>query len=178
MKENPLPCTGLVIAGGAASRMGQNKALLRWRNGNLVQHLVQVILQTVKEIMIVGLDSADLFSDYPVQIVSDDKQNGPLGGILLGLKTMNTDKALVVACDMPFVTESSIKILWEQSENFDVVVPKTPDGLHPLFGIYSKSCIIPIERLLARNNKKIIGFFNEVSCKIFYPETDLESWQK
>jgi molybdopterin-guanine dinucleotide biosynthesis protein A len=52
----------------------------------------------------------------------------------------------------------------------DVVIPRIGRLLEPLHAIYSKSCLEPIDRLLARGWLKIIDFYSEV--RVRYVEED------
>ncbi len=53
----------------------------------------------------------------------------------------------------------------EERDEYDVIVPKTSDGLHPLHAIYSKKCLDPISQSLDRNDLKIIHFFQKVRVR-------------
>ena len=62
----------------------------------------------------------------------------PLVGILSGLATLNSEYAVVVACDMPFAKVQIIEYLLKLGEGFDAAVPVWPDGLaEPLFAVYN-----------------------------------------
>ncbi len=58
------------------------------------------------------------------------KDQGPLAGILTGLKNIKSDKAMVIPCDSPFVTEFFVNKMFTYSEeaNFDAFVPKWSNG--------------------------------------------------
>ncbi|MGQ9608283.1 MAG: NTP transferase domain-containing protein [bacterium] len=43
-----------------------------------------------------------------------------------------------MACDMPFIEPGLLELLMHQSEKYDIVIPKTPDGYHLLCVVYSK----------------------------------------
>jgi len=53
----------------------------------------------------------------------------------------------------------------EERDEYDVIVPKTHDGLHPLHAIYSKKCLNPMRQLLTRNELKIVNFYHQVRVR-------------
>jgi molybdopterin-guanine dinucleotide biosynthesis protein A len=113
-----------------------------------------------------------------VEIVTDIYTNkGALGGIHAGLFHSPSKQAFVVACDMPFINKHFIKYMLERSKNFDIVVPKCPEGFQPLHAIYSQKCLSRIENLLANDKLKITDFYkgfkiltiNEDMIRFFNP---------
>jgi molybdopterin-guanine dinucleotide biosynthesis protein A len=82
-----------------------------------------------------------------------------------GLFYSPTYHAFCSACDMPLLNPQVIKYMTEGRDDYDVVVPKTADGLHPLHAIYSKNCLDPMRQLLERDDLKIINFFQQVRVR-------------
>ncbi len=66
---------------------------------------------------------------------------------------------------MPFLNPRLIKYMGEERDDYDVIVPKTHDGLHPLHAIYSKKCLNPMSQSLDRNDLKIVNFFQQVRVR-------------
>ena len=67
---------------------------------------------------------------------------------------------------MPFLKESIIKFLMKEIEDYEVIVPKTKDGLQPLHAIYSKNCLEPIKKIIKQNKLKILDLYPMVRVKI------------
>lgn len=113
---------GLVIlAAGAASRMGQPKQLLPYQGQPLIQHIVTVAQQSrCQQILVVlGAYAAPiqrvLVAHYPaVSIVhNSDWQQGLSSSIRLGITTLlsqvpDLDAIGLLLCDQPFVSASLI----------------------------------------------------------------------
>jgi molybdopterin-guanine dinucleotide biosynthesis protein A len=59
-------------------------------------------------------------------------------------------------------------------EDYDVVVPRTKDGLQPLHAIYSKNCLDPIRKIMEQKTFKIIDFYPMVKVNIV-EENELRS---
>jgi molybdopterin-guanine dinucleotide biosynthesis protein A len=63
---------------------------------------------------------------------------------------------------MPFLNRALISHLVSLSPGYDIVIPRTEDGLQPLHAIYSQKCLPFMEDLLRKGNLKIIDFFHRV----------------
>jgi molybdopterin-guanine dinucleotide biosynthesis protein A len=75
---------------------------------------------------------------------------------------------------MPFIKKAVVQYLIKNTEGYDVIAPRTIDGLQPLHAIYSKKCLIPIKNILEKGNYKIIDFYDMVNIKII-EEDDFHS---
>ena len=91
-----LPWTGVVLAGGRSSRMGQDKARLPWQGQPLLQHMVG-LLQAA------GAAQVVVSGDYPEAggIADGTPGLGPLGGIASVARTLPDGPLLLVPVDMP-----------------------------------------------------------------------------
>jgi molybdopterin-guanine dinucleotide biosynthesis protein A len=67
---------------------------------------------------------------------------------------------------MLFLNESVIKYLIQSIGDFDIIIPKTKDGLQPLHAIYSKNCLGPIKKVIEQGKYKIIDIYDMVKVKI------------
>ena len=155
--------TGIILAGGVSKRLDyKNKALLNIGNKSVIEYVICALSQVTANILLItnspsefGYLGLPMFQDIP-------PGSGSLGGIYTGLRVSETYHNLIVACDMPFIRPYLLTFLIEHSENYDVVIPVTPDGHHPTCAVYSKSCIEPIESQIRAGNLKISDFFPHV----------------
>src|ERR1700687_2930113 len=81
--------------------------------------------------------------------------------------------ALVVggrqACDMPFVTAELLGHLLSRAGHWDVVVPRTECGYHPLCAlcaVYTRGCGRAVARRLAEGRLTMIGLFEELRVRV------------
>lgn len=82
-------------------------------------------------------------------VLDEMPESGPIGGIYSGLKNCKEDALFVVACDMPFVTVKGIKRLLEvYSHRPKITIAWAEDQEQPLLGIYPKSALPYIEKLI------------------------------
>ncbi len=156
MKPQKQPITGLLLAGGKSSRMGQNKAFLMFKNKPFIKHIADAVLPITESIIIVSDDIA--YDDLGFQRVNDIiKDAGPLSGIVSGLKAIKTPRALVVSCDVPLLNTEVLNLLIAQiEENTDQIIQlKTKTHTMPLLAIYPKSCLEILEKSLLSGNRKV-----------------------
>ena len=126
--------TGFILAGGASSRMGREKAWLPVGQRPLIELVIQRLRPQVQRLLIVAnARNACLFERLPVEEVLIDVKpaHGPLMGIYTGLMHTQTPLNLFVPCDMP----------WVEGRLSDRLVQACRDGVefvasrHPLEGI-------------------------------------------
>lgn len=165
MLEHKEEVTGIILAGGKAKRLGKDKGLLRVGPRPILDATIEKLASFCKETILVG----ENLSKYSAQIkvIHDEVPNqGPLQGILSGLKASSTRYSLVVGVDMPFLNQELLKFLVSQADDSSVIIPESPKGLEPLCAVYSRSCIEPIGSELSKRNFKIASFFEKVNLKI------------
>ena len=157
--------TGVILAGGKSSRMGQNKALMSLGGKRLVDRVVEVMRSVFDDLLMVT-NTPDVYADLGVPMVRDVwPEKGSLGGVYSAIYHVATPYCLVVACDMPFLRTAVLRYLITQMNDYDVVVPDVLGELQTLHAIYSKACLQPIERRLDMNRLRIVGFFPEVRVR-------------
>jgi molybdopterin-guanine dinucleotide biosynthesis protein A len=159
------PLYGLVLAGGASRRMGQDKAALAlhgrpqlaWARDLLARHCERVFTSI----------RADQHDD-PVRrdqavIVDLLEGAGPIAGIAAAQTTHPGHAWLVLACDLPFVDDRCIDALVLHRDGRPVVAyASSHDGLpEPLCAIYEPASSAGVQAAIAsgRNcpRKYILG---------------------
>jgi molybdopterin-guanine dinucleotide biosynthesis protein A len=167
--------TGIILAGGKSQRMGRNKAFLDAGGVPLFERVYVVFRKLFSEIIIVANDARP-FERYEALLRNDIIVNkGALGGLYTGLFYSSTYHAFCSACDMPLLNPQVIKYMTEGRDDYDVIVPKTADGLHPLHAIYSKNCLDPMRQLLERDDLRIVNFFQQVRVR-YIEETEIKEF--
>lgn len=168
--------TGIILAGGKSSRMGQNKALLPIRGKTVIEHITSELAQVTDRLLIVTNSFAD-YQFLKIPMVEDHwKEKGPLAGIQAGLQASDTDENLVVACDMPFISTTLATYLFDQLADDDVeaVVPNLDGQLHPLFAVYRKRVAEVVGEALQKDELRIRLLFNNINTRLV-TEADLQS---
>ncbi|HYK74802.1 MAG TPA: molybdenum cofactor guanylyltransferase, partial [Pseudoneobacillus sp.] len=131
--------------------MGTNKALLKLGNQTVIEKVIEEMRPITAELIVV----TNTFEDYEflgLPLVADLRKGlGPLAGLEAGLLASSNEKNMVVACDMPFISQSLAKLLLDQLADYDAAVPNVEGRLHPLFAAYRKSCLTEIQKSLDEN---------------------------
>lgn len=162
--------TAMILAGGKSSRMGQDKALLKFGDRTLLEHLAALMKPIFSETLVIlderektnnlDLSDAKVYEDLP-------KGKGPLAGIYTGLLYSKNEMSCVFTCDMPFVDEPLIHQLtgfWEQ--DYDAVCLEVPQGNYqPFPGIYARSARYVMGFLLNRGEGSMKKFLEVASVK-------------
>src|SRR5688572_11159804 len=135
------PATCGILAGGASSRMGQNKAVMDFRCRPLIRRQID-ILSPIFEEVIIGANDPAPYAPFGLRVVPDLlSERCALTGIHALLAAAKHDRVFVVACDMPYLHEALIDSLFLFLGEFDAVVPESDHGLEPLHAFYRKSCL-------------------------------------
>lgn len=157
--------SGIILAGGKSSRMGVNKALLHINGVPAIQRIKDVVQGLVSELLL-ATNEKDTYEFLGGRIVGDIvKAKGPLSGIHSGIHASATDRNLVVACDLPFlsrpVTAELIRIA--ANVNADAVVPIIKGKIHPLFAVYRSTILPEAERALENNRLKMLDLLRSLA---------------
>jgi molybdopterin-guanine dinucleotide biosynthesis protein A len=148
--------TGIILAGGSSRRMGQNKALLSLPTNQavtFVEHLASLLVECCVETFIVARDqaSASAYAYRGVHVVFDKTPGiGPLMGLYSGLSAMNTERALVLAVDLPLVQPALLTFLLSQPVGAGTLLVPVVHGVpQVMLAIYPRT-VLPImkEQLL------------------------------
>lgn len=108
-KEQPptrAQISGLILAGGLATRMGgQDKGLVLLDGRPLIAHVADILRPQTAELVINCNRNQDRYRDYAATVVGDELPDfpGPLAGIQAGLRACRHDWVMIVPCDMPYL---------------------------------------------------------------------------
>jgi molybdopterin-guanine dinucleotide biosynthesis protein A len=158
-------CTGVILAGGAASRYGgRPKGLERVGGRRVIDRVADALRGATDELLLIANDSAARAWLTEVRVAADVRTNcGSLGGIHAALVRAG-QPVLVVAWDMPFVPAALLRMLRDGGSRADAVLPESGSrrGLEPLCAYYSPACVPAIERRLDANDMRVVSFFEDV----------------
>ncbi len=147
---NESPVTGIILAGGKSSRMGYDKGLAEIDGRKIIERVYGVLKQVADQVIIISNNDAYHYMGLPV-FGDIYKEKGPLSGIYTGLAHSGTERNLVVACDMPFVSVELLKNILDRSEDYDIVVPTVNNDMEPLCGFYRKEINGKLKELIEQH---------------------------
>ncbi len=160
-----LRCTGVVLAGGQASRFGGlPKGLERVAGERIIDRVATALADVTDDLLLIANDPDASTWLAGVRCFPDVRPGiGSLGGIHAAL-VHAARSVLVVAWDMPFVPPALLAELRAAGAGVDVAVPESGSrrGLEPLCAFYAQACTPAIERRLDADDRRVIGFFDDV----------------
>jgi molybdopterin-guanine dinucleotide biosynthesis protein MobB len=159
--HSPAPL-GVILAGGASRRFGSPKALARVAGRRIVDRVRDALAAAVPEVVLSANEPA-LFADLGLPMRADlVAGQGALGGIHTALRwavERGRPGALVVACDMPWVSASLLRMIVQRagSTPADAVVPESGGrrGIEPLCAWYSVRSLPQIERMIGEGERRV-----------------------
>lgn len=132
---------GAVLAGGAGSRIGGDKALVVLGGRPLIEYPVAAMRGAVANVTIVAKPDTALPASLPpdVRVVREPAlPRHPLVGIVHALRSAGGRPVIVCAGDLPFITPEALRALGATDpEGAPAVVATDPGGaLQPLLAVY------------------------------------------
>lgn len=135
---------GLVLAGGAARRMGgANKALILLGGKPLIAHAIERLAPQVAAIALSANRDAERLTAYDCTILPDHDPRllGPLAGVLAGLcwaSGAGFTHLATAAADTPFFPVEYVERLAEGRSSSRAAIALAASGgrLHPVFGLW------------------------------------------
>jgi molybdopterin-guanine dinucleotide biosynthesis protein A len=142
--------------------MGENKALLAFRGKPLLSRQLDILAPLFEEILLSAREALP-YRDFPCRIVLDRlSERCALTGLHALLSASPTEHVFAVACDLPFLSVPLIERLLAHRDGNDVVIPESNRKLEPLYAVYSRACLGPIEECARRGLWKTTAFHPQV----------------
>jgi molybdopterin-guanine dinucleotide biosynthesis protein A len=162
--------TGFVLAGGASLRMGRDKALLAIAGEPLIIRSARLVESAAGEATVVG--NPEAFRPLGLRVASDDWPSaGPLGGIATALGISKAPWNLIVACDLPYLTQGWLNYLVARAlvSQADAVMPMNARGSEPLCAMYHQRCEPAFRVELGRGMRKLTEALRGVLVEMIAP---------
>jgi molybdopterin-guanine dinucleotide biosynthesis protein A len=164
IQENPPQLLrAYVLAGGASSRFGQDKALIEVGGKPMLARMWELLRSVVNEVKVVAPAGRYENESAGAPIVEDRwPGQGPLGGILTALMQAQDIAApcewnLIVSCDMPFLTREWLAYLAERAlkSSAQVVLPHSASGPEPLCACWRTAAAETLSAAFERGVRKV-----------------------
>ena len=161
-------CTGVILAGGGATRYGGlPKGLERVGGERIIDRAATALRGATDELLLIA--NADGAAAWlpGVRVAADVRPGeGALGGLHAALTHARGDIVLV-AWDMPFVSAALLMALRARGaqEAADAVLPESDGsrrGVEPLCAWYSSRCLSAVAAALDAGDRRVIAFHDAV----------------
>ena len=171
---------GYVLAGGASSRFGTDKALAEFQGRTMLARTAKLLSTAISNVKIVS-PTAKL-SDAAYKTISDRwPGEGPLGGILTALLDAQSESdtntwCFIVSCDMPFLNAEWLRFLAERAaqSGAEAVVPKSAKGWEPLCACWRVSAAEIVLPNFEAGTRKITEALNALHVEVL----DEKEWKR
>jgi molybdopterin-guanine dinucleotide biosynthesis protein A len=138
---------GVVLAGGAASRMGGDKASLPLAGRPLIAYPVEALRRALGDVAIVAKRETQLPALEPPPAVwhEPDEPRHPLTGIVEALRRADGRPLIVLACDLPLVSAELVAELAAAPSSAPALVASAGGVLQPLCARYEPAALELLE---------------------------------
>ena len=163
---------GFILAGGASSRMGRDKARLELGGETFTARVARALGAVCGHVSVVGARPAGAEAGLPV-VPDIFARRGALGGLHAALAAGRAPWAAVVSCDLPFVSgELWTRLAALRAEEFAAVVPLQRDGrVQPLCALYARApCLGQVEEMLRAGELRPRALLQRVPARLVAPE--------
>ena len=150
---------GVVLAGGQSRRMGQDKALMRFRDERLLDRALGKLGCQVDVLLLNRADRPDDIDDS-VTLISDRHtgSQGPLAGVHAALafmaeQGMDNAALFTVPVDSPFIPMDLVSRLNQADQ--PVAFATSQDQRHPVFARWPANALPTIDAALRQGDRKI-----------------------
>ena len=166
-----IPC--VIFAGGKSSRMKEDKALLPFGDcKTLAEYQYKKMLAIFDRVYISTKSNKFPFK---ASLLFDNNDNFAPTYAFLSIFSQLKDEALfVISVDTPFVNKNIINsILQTHKKNcYDIVVAKSPNGVHPLCGVYTKKVVPALNSMINKNIHRLNLLLKKIDTYFLYFEDD------
>ena len=175
--------TGLILAGGRGSRMGNvDKGLQSFRGKPMAQHAIERLLPQVGSVMVNANRNLERWLELAAPVWADETPGfaGPLAGLEAGLRHCVTPWLLAVPCDSPFLPPDLAERLGAAVEQADAdlafAVTREP-GMrpqpHPVFCLVKTSRLPVLSRYLAEGGRRMDGWYADLKAvEVLFEDAD------
>jgi FdhD protein len=159
--------TAAILAGGASSRMGTNKALLEVDGTQIISRTYQVLARLFHDVIIIT-NSPEEYDFLPCRKMPDLYPGvGSIAGLHSALAHSTSHRTFITACDMPYIEPDTIRHLCQlQQDGYDAVIPFSSGGQEPLHAVYAAACKDVFEKAILKNERKILDILERMNTRL------------
>ena len=156
---------GVVLAGGKSTRLGRDKAWLRFGDRPLLRQVAELLAQVTGDILIAGRDPLEFGLEAPW--LPDVIENmGPAGGVLTVLAATGRP-CLILSCDLPFLDAATLDRLvavWRRRPDWALMTTyriRETGYIESLVAVYEPGGAALVRQNLARGERRLSAIFPE-----------------
>ena len=172
-----MQATGIILAGGKSSRMGEDKGLVLLNGKPMIQYVIEALKEVVSNIIIISNNAS--YNKFGVPVYSDIiKNKGPVWGIYTGLYHSTTELNFCISCDVPMISSDFIFWLLNKSGNASITLPMYKDKIQQMIGVYSKQVLSNFKESTEKEHLKLSQVNKDMACEIIDIEKEYANFDE
>ena len=172
-----MQATGIILAGGKSSRMGEDKGLVLLNGKPMIQYVIEALKEVVSDIIIISNNAS--YNKFRIPVYADIiKDKGPVGGIYTGLYHSKTQLNFCISCDVPMISSDFILWLLKRSGNASITLPMYKDKIHQMIGVYSKQVLSNFKESTEKEHLKLSQVNKDMACEIIDIEKEYANFDE
>lgn len=156
--------TGVVLAGGRATRMGGKDKGLEDLNGKpLWKHVADTLAGQVASIAISANRNIDIYQRSGYAVYQDNLADypGPLAGMLSVMQQSQGEWFLFCSCGTPFIPSCLVERMAMQRGASPVVWVHDGERDHPTIALINKVLVPDLQTYLAAGERRVMVFMRQ-----------------
>jgi molybdopterin-guanine dinucleotide biosynthesis protein A len=156
--------------------MGQDKAALTMPNGHtLLGQAVHTLRAAGANEILVSVRQGQTYGLPGTREVTDPTENcGPLGGLVAALGATEAERIIVLAVDLPAMTDDYLRTLIAESTPTCGIVPMRGDFFEPLAAVYPHFAVHSARTALAAGRLSLQTWIRELAAAGLIKPTAIE----
>ena len=158
--------TGVILAGGRATRMGGvDKGLVSIGGRPMIAWVIDALRRQVRDILINANRNLNEYATFGAAVIADASNDfpGPLAGMLAGMRAARTPFIVVVPCDSPLVHGALAERLLAPLIEGRSRIAVAHDGtrLQPVFAALACDLAVSLAEYMASDGRKIDRWYEQ-----------------
>ena len=177
MSSYTIPC--VLFAGGKSSRMGEDKTFLPFgKSDSLIEYQIKRLEKIFTHVYVSAKDKGP-FGKIDTMVIEDIEHKdvyAPTAGFINIYRQLKAENMFfVLSVDAPFVNKDVISKLLEvkNCSLYDAIIVRTPSGIHPLCGIYTRALEVPLTLMMENSDHKLTKLLEK--SNVFYVDIEDEN---
>lgn len=167
MQQSQPSITTVILAGGAARRMGgEDKGLIELNGKALVAHVIERLLPQSSSLLLNCNRSQEKYAQFGYPLITDTLSGGlgPLAGVVSALEQSSSDYLLSVPCDAPLLPLDLVARMLRtmEQEGADACTVSDGERLHPVVLLVKRHLLPGLRSYLADGGRKVHDWFYSV----------------
>lgn len=152
--------TGVILAGGRATRMGGvDKGLVPINGRPMIAWVIDTLRPQVAEVLVNANRNRDRYGEFGSRVIDDGDSEfrGPLAGMVSGMRAARTPWVAVVPCDSPLIVGQLVERLYAAVATSGSRIAVAHDGerLQPVCALLARDLLDDLAGYLDDGERKI-----------------------